>query len=151
MNKVAAVKMVASLALLLAFLMVLPVARADDQDQATQVTFNQPVEISGRVLPAGTYWFVVAKDVTQHDQVRIYNSDRTMYYGTVLTISAQRLQATDKTVVTFASREPAQPQAVVYWFYPGNTIGHEFLNSNQIPNEVAKAKDKKGTAIVAQK
>jgi hypothetical protein len=151
MNIVAAVKTFAPLALLLTFLVVLPVARADDQDQATQVTFNQPVEISGRVLPAGTYCFVVAKDVTQHDQVRIYNSDRTMYYGTVLTISAQRLQATDESVFTFASREPAQPQAVVYWFYPGNTIGREFLYSSQMRDEYAKAKDKKGAAIVAQK
>jgi hypothetical protein len=151
MNKVAAVKMVASLALLLTFLMVLPVARADDQDHATQVTFNQPVEISGRVLLAGTYWFVVSKDVTQHDQVCIYSSDWTMYYGTVLTISAQRLHATDKTVVTFVSREPAQIQAVQYWFYPGNTIGREFISSNQMQNEYAKAKDEKGAAIVAQK
>jgi hypothetical protein len=39
----------------------LPTAQADDWDQMMKLTFTQPVEIPGRVLPAGTYWFVFAK------------------------------------------------------------------------------------------
>jgi len=47
------------LATVLAFLTTLPVARASDQDQASKLTFNKAVQIPGRVLPAGTYWFVL--------------------------------------------------------------------------------------------
>ena len=46
--------------LVLASLIMLPVAHADEWDQASQLTFSQSVQIPGRVLPAGTYWFVLA-------------------------------------------------------------------------------------------
>ena len=47
---------VAGLALCLAF--GLP-AFAQVSNQATQMTFTHPVEIPGKRLPAGTYWFTV--------------------------------------------------------------------------------------------
>ncbi len=131
---------VAILAFVVAQVITLPVARADESNEATQVTFNQPVQIPGRILPAGTYWFVLPNDNTQHYQVRIYNSDRTVFYATVLTIGAERLQPTDKTAITFAVREPGQPEAIVYWFYPGSTIGHEFLYPAKTWKELAKNK-----------
>ena len=61
MKDVAVVRTFAPIALLLAFLMVLPAARADQANQATKVTFNQAVQIPGRVLPAGTYWFTLPR------------------------------------------------------------------------------------------
>ena len=48
---------------LLAVLVALPAARADQSNQATKVTFSQPVQIPGRVLPAGTYWFELPEDI----------------------------------------------------------------------------------------
>ena len=131
---------VAILAFVVALVIMLPVARADQSNEATKVTFNQPVQIPGRILPAGTYWFVLPNDNTQHYQVRIYNSDRTVFYATVLTIGAERLQPTDKTAITFAVREPGQPEAIVNWFYPGSTIGHEFLYPAKTWKELAKNK-----------
>jgi hypothetical protein len=47
------------LGLVFAFLIMLPVLRASEFDQATKFTFSQPVSIPGQVLPAGTYWFTV--------------------------------------------------------------------------------------------
>ena len=41
-------------AAMLAFLAMLPVTRASEQDQATEVTFDRAIQIPGRVLPAGT-------------------------------------------------------------------------------------------------
>ena len=41
-------KTVTILELVFAFLIMLPVIRADEFDQATKFTFNQPVEISGQ-------------------------------------------------------------------------------------------------------
>jgi hypothetical protein len=145
MNKVAIIKNFATLAFLLAFLIVLPAAHADKANQATKVTFNQPVQIPGRVLPAGTYWFVLPDAITQHNQVRIFSSDRTTLYATVFTIDAERKQPTDHTTFTFAVRGSARPQAIVTWFYPGDTTGHEFLYPKQVWKELAK--DKQDTVV----
>jgi hypothetical protein len=143
--KAVVVRNFVTLALLLGFLIALPAARADEANQATKVTFNQAVQIPGRVLPAGTYWFVLPEDVNEHNQVRIFNSDRTILYAAVLTNNAQRAQATDHSAFTFAERESAQPQAIVTWFYPGNTTGHEFLYPKQVQMELAK--DKHDTVV----
>jgi hypothetical protein len=89
MKKVTIAKSFISVVFLLAFLIVLPSARADQSDQATKVTFSQPVQLPGRVLPAGTYWFVLPENATEHNQVRIFNADRTMLYGTFFTINGR--------------------------------------------------------------
>jgi len=142
MKKVTTVKIFASigLLLLLAFLIAQPAARADEADQATRVTFSQPVQIPGRVLPAGTYVFELPSDITQHYLVRVFNADRTELYATLFTISAERPEATGKTAFIFADRGSAGPEAIVTWFYPGDTTGHEFLYPKQAEKELASAK-----------
>ena len=45
MSKVGVVRSLATIALLLAFLIVLPAAPADETNQATKVRFDQPVQI----------------------------------------------------------------------------------------------------------
>jgi Protein of unknown function (DUF2911) len=140
MNEVAVVKSFATVALLLAFLIVLPGARADEANQATEVTFDQPVQIPGRVLPAGTYWFILPRDVTQHYVVRIFSSDRTMLYATLFTIDAERPEPSDHTAFTFAERGGVHPEALLTWFYPGDTTGHEFVFPKQVWEELAKGK-----------
>jgi hypothetical protein len=140
MKRVTIVKSFATILFLLAVLIVLPAARGDQSDQATKVTFNQPVQIPGRVLPAGTYVFVLPADTTQHFQVRIFNADRTMLYATVFTVNAERSTPPDSTVFGLAERGSAQPQAIVTWFYPGETTGHEFLYPKQVEKELANAK-----------
>jgi hypothetical protein len=140
MKKVVVIKSFATIAFLLAFLIVLPAARADETNQAIKVTFNQTVQIPGHALPAGTYWFILPQDIADHHHVRIYNSDRTVFYATIVTIDAERLEPTDKTAFTFAVRGPAQPPAIMTWFYPGETTGHEFLYPKQMQKELAKDK-----------
>ena len=145
MKELAVVRNFAVLALLLAFLVVLPAARADQANQATKVTFNQAVQIPGRVLPAGTYWFTLPEDANEHYEVRIFNADRTMLCATVFTNDAQRIQPTEHSAFTFAERGSSQPQAIVTWFYPGSTRGHEFLYPKQVQQELAK--DKHDTVV----
>jgi Protein of unknown function (DUF2911) len=145
MKEVAVVRNFATLALLFAFLIALPAARADEGNQATKVTFSQDVQIPGRVLPAGTYWFVLPEDVNEHFQVRIFNSDRTILCAAFFTNDAQRAQTTGHSAFTFAERGSSQPQAIVTWFYPGSTTGHEFLYPKQVQKELAK--DKHDTVV----
>jgi hypothetical protein len=140
MKKVTIAKRFISVVFLLAFLIVLPSARADQSDQATKVTFSQPVQLPGRVLPAGTYWFVLPENATEHNQVRIFNADRTMLYAAFFTINAERREAAEHTVFTLAERSSEQPEVIVKWFYPGETTGHQFLYPKQLEKELAKDK-----------
>jgi hypothetical protein len=125
---------------LLAVLIVLPVAHADQNNQETIVTFSQPVQIPGRVLPAGTYVFVLPDEANDHFQVRVFNADRTTLIATLLTVSAERPRPADHTVFGLAERGSSQPEAIVTWFYPGETTGHEFLYPKPIQQELASAK-----------
>jgi hypothetical protein len=133
-------KAIGILGLLLAFAIILPVAYAAETDQATKLTFNQSIQIPGRVLPAGTYWFILADSTSDRNIVRIFNSDRSTLYATVLTINAQRPEPTDHTALTFAERESMPSNALVTWFYPGRTTGHEFVYSKSEQQELARAK-----------
>jgi len=140
-------KTISFLGLLLAFAIILPAARADEYDQASQLTFSQPVQIPGRVLPAGTYWFVLADtSIANRNIIHIFNSDRSTLYATVSTITAERAQSSDHTALTFAERDSTQPSAILDWFYPGRKTGHEFLYAAQNEKELASAKHQ---AVVA--
>ena len=113
-------------------------AHADMSDQATQITFSQPVQIPGQVLPAGTYWFLLANISEQQDVVQIYNSDRSKLYATLETATIESQEATGHTVVKLAEQESSKPDALVAWFYPGETIGHEFLYSKGQEKQLAQ-------------
>jgi hypothetical protein len=134
-------KAISILGLLLAFTIILPVARADEYDQATKLTFSQSVQIPGRVLPAGTYWFVLADtSIANRNIIHIFNSDRSTLYATVSTITADRAQPSDHTAITFAERQSTQPSAIVTWFYPGRQSGHEFVYPKSEEQELAQGK-----------
>lgn len=140
MKEVVVVKKFAALAFLLAFLIVLPVVRADDWDQATRFTFGQSVQIPGRVLPAGTYFFQLADGNNRHI-VRIFGEDRGLL-ATVFTVPRQRQGRSAEVAITLAGRGATQPEAIVAWFYLGETEGHEFLYPKQQARELAHATQK---------
>jgi hypothetical protein len=144
MKQVATVRKFAKLFLLVAFLIGLPAARASQADQAVKVTFSQDVQVPGRVLSAGTYWFVVP-EFNERFEVEVFNADRTKLITMFLTNDAQRAEANEHGVFTFAERGPSEPQAIMKWFYPGNTTGHEFVYPKQLEKELAK--DKHDTVV----
>ena len=126
--------------LVLASLIMLPVAHADEWDQASQLTFSQSVQIPGRVLPAGTYWFVLADTVGNRNIIQVFNSDRSTLYATVFAVTAERPHPSDNTTITFAERESMPTNAIVTWFSPGDNSGHEFVYSRSEKQELARAK-----------
>jgi|ERR1700739_558711 hypothetical protein len=113
-------------------------AHADETDQATKITFSKPIAIPGRVLSAGSYLFKVDPD--DSDLVRIYSADGMRYYAGLQTIPTDRIQPAGHTVITLAKQPGGQPDALVKWFYPGNTTGHEFLYSNQKEQQIAQGR-----------
>ena len=139
MKRVAIVKNVAAVAFLLAFLIVLPVVRADEWNQATQFTFSQPVQVPGHVLPAGTYVFEMVNSFN-HEIVRISNADRTNVIAIIQAVPTQHRSLSGKAGIILAERGASEPEAIVAWSYPGRVEGHQFLYSKQVQNEIAKGK-----------
>ena len=112
-------------------------AHADESDQATTITFSQPVQIPGQVLPAGTYFFELADHGAEPNVVQVFNSDRTVLYGTFLTIATERQEPTSDTSLTLAEPESGGTPVLLKWFYPGRDTGNEFVYSRQTEKEIA--------------
>src|SRR5271165_5867544 len=162
------------IALCLAVLCVLvvPTATADDWNRKTVITFSGPVEVPGvgqHNLPAGTYVFKILDSQSDRHIVQIFNQDETQVYATILAIPNYRLQATEKTVITFRERPAGEPEALRAWFYPGRNWGEEFVYPKaravelatttntpvlftpaEIPVEVAAPIKSAGEAVVVQ-
>ena len=114
-------------------------ARADTQfNKRTVVTFSQPVEIPGQILPAGTYTIELYESLAYRHIVRIYNADRTQLIATVLAIPNQRLTPTGDTVMKFSERPGNAPDALKAWFYPGDNFGQEFVYPKRRAVELAR-------------
>jgi hypothetical protein len=104
-----------------------PVAKADEWDKQTVLTFNEPIELPGKILPAGTYVFRLADSQSDRNVVQVFTEDQKQLLATIMAIPAYRLEPTDKTVVTFDERPSGSPEALHKWFYPGDTYGFEFV------------------------
>ena len=114
--------------------------KADDWNKETVVTFSQPFEIPGGItLPAGTYVFKLMNSASNRNIVQIFSQDKTRLYATILAINNYRLQATDKTVMTFGESAVGSPEAIRAWFYPGANYGQEFVYPKKRAFELAQA------------
>ena len=112
-------------------------AHAAEADQSTKLTFSKPIEIPGQILPAGTYLFKLA-DTGNRNVVQVFNGDGSRLYGTLETIATERRDPTDDVAVTLAEQPNGRPDALMKWFYPGDTTGHEFLYPRQEEQQLAQ-------------
>jgi hypothetical protein len=101
--------------------------RADEYNKKTVMTFSQPIEVPGQVLPAGTYTFKLLDSQSDRHIVQIFNADGSQIITTILAINDYRLHPTGRTVVKFAERPGDEPEALKAWFYPGDNFGQEFV------------------------
>ena len=115
-----------------------PAARADEWDKKTILTFSAPVEVPGHVLPAGTYVFKLLDSQADRHIVQIYNKDENNLIATVLAVPDERLEPRGKTIISFDERPSGSPEALRAWFYPGNTVGQEFVYPHSRAKEIAK-------------
>ena len=123
------------------------VARADEYNKKTVVTFNGPVEIPGKVLPAGTYVFKLFDSDSDRSIVQIWNKDETQLIATVLAIPDYRLTPADNPIITFEERAQGSPPAIRAWFYPGDNYGYEFVYPKTRATELAAANHKNVPAM----
>jgi hypothetical protein len=116
-----------------------PGARADEWNKKTFLTFSGPVSVPGATLPAGTYTFKLADLSGNRHVVQIFDKDEKKIYTTLMAIPNQRLEPSDKPVVMFAETPAGVPAAVKVWYYPGETIGNEFVYPKNQAIAIAKA------------
>ena len=126
----------AALACVASAVLVLPLSAAAQgpANQDTFFTFSQAVELPGKTLPAGRYFFQLADSPSNRHIVKVMSEDRKELHATLLAIPYySNSRPTDKPEVRFmetpaqASGGAAATNAIKIWFYPGNSTGHEFI------------------------
>jgi len=106
--------------------LVLPQLKADEIDKKVVMTFSAPVEIPGRVLPAGTYVF---KELSRMNPgtIVVMNEDQTKVMGIQNTVPEYWPTTPEDVHVNFAERPGGRPEAVKSWTYPGYNYGFAFV------------------------
>ncbi|NLT68174.1 MAG: hypothetical protein GXX84_16345 [Acidobacteria bacterium] len=118
----------------------LPDAEGGERNQKTVLTFNQPVEIPGTVLQAGTYVFKIADFTVDRNTVQILSQDERKVYATVMTRPSYRSNPNDDTSIVLEERGAGAPPAIKKWFFRDRTYGHEFVYGKPLPkpNQLAR-------------
>jgi hypothetical protein len=126
----------AALACVASAMMVLPLTAAAQGpvNQDTFFTFSQAVELPGKTLPAGTYFFQLADSPSNRHIVKVMSQDRKELHATLLAIPYYSTdRPSDEPQVRFmetpaqAASGAAGTNAIKIWFYPGTSTGHEFI------------------------
>jgi len=127
-----------------------PGVRADTENKKTIITFSQPVEVPGKVLPAGTYTFQLLDSPADRHIVQIFNADGTQIVTTILAINNYRLEPKGETVMKFAERPGDAPDALRAWFYPGDNFGQEFVYPKARAIQLAQSVQTAVPAVAAE-
>jgi len=107
---------------------VAPIASlADDYDKKTIVTISQRTEVPGIILEPGTYVIKLLNSSSNRHIAEIMNERMDHLYALTFTAAAEKVTRTGKTVLTFYEGTNDRPPALRKWFWPGDTIGQEFI------------------------
>jgi LPXTG-motif cell wall-anchored protein len=119
-------------------LLVPAIASAQPANKRTLFTFTGPVDMPGVALPAGEYEFRLADPDTNRSVVQVRSRDGKKSYGLFLTHNAQRVNPARDAEVRFMEAGAAAPPAVRTWWYPGESIGYEFVYPKQQARRLAE-------------
>jgi len=113
-------------------------------NQDTFFTFSQAVELPKTTLPAGTYFFQLMDSPSNRHIVKVMSQDRKQLHATLLAIPYySNDRPSDDPQVRFmetpAANGVAATNAIKIWFYPGNSVGHEFIWPRDKAIQLAKA------------
>jgi hypothetical protein len=140
------------LACALAFAVSLVGTAASAQEPTNQITFftfSAPFELpGGKTLPAGKYVFKIVDSPSNRHVVQVMSEDQQTMHATLLAIPAQRQDPADEPEVRFMETEANMAPAVRTWWYPGRTIGHEFIYPKDHARRLA-ARQSEGVLTVA--
>ena len=114
-------------------------AQGQPLDNRTEFTFNAPVELPGVTLPPGTYVFRFVDASNQKKVMQVMTKDDQKTYGLFLVINAIRPKPSDDAELRFLETPAGKPAAVKTWWYPGDTIGREFIYPKSQARRLAMA------------
>jgi len=115
-------------------------ARAQTIDSRTEFTFKQPVELPNVTLPPGTYVFRFADPTGGKRVMQVLAKDASnKMYGLFMTVSAERSKPSDAAELRFLETPAGQPVGIKSWWYPGDTIGREFIYPKDQALRLARA------------
>lgn len=112
---------------------------ADPWNKKTELTVNETIEVPGATLTPGKYVVKLMDSQSNRHIVQFFNEREDKVLSTVLAIPNQRLKPTGKTEFSFYEAGVGEARAMRAWFYPGDTIGHEFAYPKQKATELARA------------
>jgi hypothetical protein len=101
-----------------------PNAHAQMLEEKLRVTFSGPVELPGKILPAGSYVFEALEN---GHLTRVLSADEGHTYATLITVPEQIKEAATKPVIRLEEGPQGGLERVGAWFYPGNSVGNEFI------------------------
>jgi hypothetical protein len=99
--------------------------KANDLNYRTVVSFGSPVELSGQILPAGSYVF---RTLGINDLVTVTSLDGNHRYGTFHTVPLELRALPEKARVDL-ERNGDGPDSVHALIYPGAAYGFEFVRA----------------------
>ena len=120
-----------------AFAVLAPNARAQMPIQKIRVTISEPVEVPDLVLPIGTYVF---EALEMGHVTRILSADENHIYATLSTIPDERREPMDNATVTFRETSKDDVERIDSWFFPGESIGNEFVYSKTPSDRISGSK-----------
>src|ERR1700730_14276882 len=118
-------------------------SKADDYDKKTVVTISAPTEVPGIVLQPGTYVIKLLNSSSNRHIAEIMNERMDHLYALTFTVAAEKITRTGKTVLTFYEGGNGRPPALRKWFWPGDTIGQEFVYPKKQAAEISSATQEK--------
>ena len=113
-------------------------AQTGPRNQDTFFTFSQDVELPNKTLPAGTYLFQLVDSNSNRHIVKVMSQDRKQLHTTLMAIPYYstdrpsdepqvRFMETPASGTNGTNGNSAATNAIKIWFYPGTTVGHEFI------------------------
>ena len=126
------------LSVLLLSSFIVAIVSAQPMDKRTFFTFSAPVEVPGVALPPGKYIFRIVDPTSGGRVVQIVSADGTKPFAMFFTIPAARLTPAAEPEVRFMETPAGTPPAVKTWWYPGETIGREFIYPKEQARRLAK-------------
>lgn len=112
-------------------------AQAQPEDKRTFFTFSGPIALPGMTLPAGRYIFRIVDTTSSRKVIQVMSDDGKKPFVMANTIPDQRRDAPKDATVAFYETPRGTPAAVKTWWYPGETIGYQFIYPRAQAKEIA--------------
>lgn len=109
------------------------------EDQRTELTVHQAIEVPGAVLPPGDYVIELAEASVDETVVLFRDAETNKVKATAMTIDAVADAVPNDTKFVFYDMPDGNAPALRTWYYPGDIRGHEFIYPESRGKEIAKA------------